>query len=73
MPRAKPFTCRRCGEQYVTARCPHCYPAKRRSRVGGRRSGSGSRRVVRPDLGRVLGIGVNVDALPDIDEGRDAT
>ncbi len=74
MPRSIPFRCHRCGQPYVTARCPSCYPAKSKARSsdGRRSSGRRSRRVAHPDIGRILGI--NVDAIPDGIEGvGDAT
>lgn len=44
MPREKPFRCKKCGELYVTARCPRCYPKKVKARGRWRSSGGGGRR-----------------------------
>ena len=43
MPRVRPFTCRQCGAQYTGARCPACYPPKKK-RSRRTRSSRGSRR-----------------------------
>jgi hypothetical protein len=66
MPRAKPYTCRKCGRQYVTARCPRCYPPKKRRGGGGSRGGRGRRRRASDVLGRqLLAPAVNLDAIPE--------
>lgn len=49
MPRAKPYRCHTCGTLYTGARCPKCYPPKKRS-------GGGSRsRKSRTTAAQVLG------------------
>jgi hypothetical protein len=65
MPRRKPYTCKTCGQSYVTARCPKCYPSKgkRRSRGSRSRGGRSSSRRAQIDWGRVLSPpAVNTDA-----------
>jgi len=42
MPRAKAFTCKRCGQRYTGARCPVCYASKKKARGHG--SGGRARR-----------------------------
>lgn len=61
MPRSKPFRCHKCGQYYTSARCPDCYPSKKKSvrsqmnepRGGGRARGR-----------RVLGRGLVLPVLP---------
>ena len=40
MPRAKPYRCHTCGTLYTGARCPKCYPPKKKRRSSGGRSRS---------------------------------
>lgn len=61
MPRKKPFRCRRCGQLYVTARCPDCYPKKGRS-VRSRMNGSSP--SSRPRSRRLWGRGVILPVHP---------
>jgi hypothetical protein len=66
MPREKPFRCSKCGQLYVTALCPDCYPPKKRKSSGGGRGGVS--RPARRRIDRILWsgwdrIGVNVDAV----------
>ena len=72
MPRARPFTCRKCGREYTGARCPRCYPSKQKRRGGSRRGGlSGGK--ARIDWGRVLrGPQVNVEAVPSDEDDSGA-
>ena len=55
MPRQRAHTCHKCGNRYITARCPHCYPRKaKRGRLSTRR-GIGGRRGARLIMADVLG------------------
>lgn len=64
MPRARPFTCHKCGAQYTGARCPVCYPPKAKRRRGG-----GSRARRGRTAAQVLRLAelpaVNLAALPE--------
>jgi hypothetical protein len=78
MPRKTPFRCSKCGQLYVTALCPDCYPPKKKRRGRYSGGGGGGSRPARRRIDRILGrgwdrIGVNIDAVAGhrVDESQE--